>query len=146
MIKKKGRLPSSGLADESDRIGEQIRANRQTYRAALTRELQALRHRFSEHELDKLAEMAVNNPGLLQYLQHREELVPITLALMLSRREQRGRWSASQQEIVSLVDRVTVEGTSRYQAYKRVARMLGKTEAAVTKAYKRGKAQLGDKQ
>jgi hypothetical protein len=79
--------------------------------------------------LDKLSALAENDPGFLSYLQARNELVPITLALMLSRRKQQ-RSKPSEEEIVSLVNRVA-EDTSTSQAYRRVARWLHMTEDAV---------------
>lgn len=108
-----------------DRIAESTRMDRQKRQAALTRKFQALRERYTEHDLDKVARMVEEDPGLLLYWQQRGELVDLSLALVLSRRKHGKRWKPSPDEIVDLVDRVAEETSSRYGAYPRVARILG---------------------
>jgi len=128
-----------------NRVAESIRMNHQKRRAALAREFQALRERYSEHDLDKVARMVEADPGLLRYLQQRGELVELTLALVLSRRKHGRRWKPSQDEIVDLVDRVAEGTSSRNKAYPRVARILGPgtTESAVKQADIRARKKTG---
>src|SRR5262245_18962560 len=136
-------LETPETAHALDRIAESIRMDRQKRQAALTRKFQALRERYTEHELDKVARMVEEDPGLLLYWQQRGELVDLSLALVLSRRKHGKRWSPWPNEIAALVDRVA-ESTSRNKARKRVAKMLGKSEDAVKKSDSRSKKRYNE--
>lgn len=67
-------LETPWAARTLDRSAESVQMNRQKRRVALVREFGVLSQRYTEHVLDKLSAIAVDDPGFLVIRQQRGEL------------------------------------------------------------------------